>query len=60
MTQRYRSVEQACAMIVSQYLGHAGQAPFWCISWTDIGLAPVNIMPGTLLDISRKSMPVLL
>ena len=47
-------------MILSQYLGHACQAPFWRIGWTDIGLTPVHIMPGTLLDISRKSVPVIL
>jgi hypothetical protein len=47
-------------MIVSQYLGHAGQAPFWRIGWTDMGLAPVHIMPGTLLDSSRKRAPVIL
>jgi hypothetical protein len=60
MTQRYCSVEQARARIVRQYLGHAGQAPLWRIGWPDMGLAPVHIMPGTLLDISRKSVPVIL
>jgi hypothetical protein len=60
LAQRYCRVEQACAIIVSQYLGHAGQTPLWRIGWTDMRLAPVDIMPGTLLDISRKSAPVLL
>jgi len=60
MTQRYCGIEQARAMIVRQYLGHASQAPFWGIGWTNIGLAPVDITPGTVLDISRKSVPTLL
>jgi hypothetical protein len=60
VTQRYGGIEQARAMIVHQYLGHASQAPLWRIGWTDMRLAPAHIMPGALLDISRKSAPVLL
>jgi hypothetical protein len=60
MTQRYCGLEQAHIMIVRQYPGHASQAPLWCIGWTDMRLAPVDITPGTLLDISRKSAPVVL
>jgi hypothetical protein len=60
MAQRYCGIEQARAMIVRQYLGHASQASLWRIGWTDMRLAPVDITPGTLLDISRKSAPVVL
>src|SRR5574341_1087708 len=60
VTQSHRGVEQACAMIVRQYLGHASQPSLRCIGGADVGLAPVDVVPGTLPEVSRKEVPVLL